>query len=413
VEREPDRGARKRAEPGPKAAARPGAEGNQVPSAEYPNAMSYLLISDPSALQELLPRIRSRSRIALDCEAAGFHRYSDRLCLVQLTAGPNTYLLDPLGTDLAPVLKPILENPGIEVVMHGADYDLRLLHRDLGIGLKGLWDTQVAASLLGEPAIGLASLLEEHLGVTLAKKHQKADWATRPLADELLDYAAEDTRHLDALRDVLAGKLDAVGRTAWAEEEFAALEEVQWETETVDPVTRVKAARTLGAREVTALRSALAWRDSIARSRDRAPFRVVGDSVLLAVVQERPTSVEELASMKGMSPRLARQEGAELLRSLSRADDLPEDQLQPYPKPNRGGTGRPTPEEEQLAERIRSLRTAKAEALGLDRGVVLSNAQISEIVRVSPDSTEALRAVPGLRRWQADILEEEVMAILP
>jgi ribonuclease D len=374
--------------------------------------MSYRLIQEDSALAEVAGQLSGQSRIALDCEAAGFHRYTDRLCLVQLSTSDQTFLFDPLTADPSSTLRPPLENPETLVLMHGADYDLRLLDRDLGIRVRGLFDTQVAASLLGAPALGLASLLEAHLGITLSKEHQRADWARRPLPEAYLEYAAADTQHLLALGEILAERLRQAGRDKWAWEEFRLLEEVRWEGEEIDPVTRVKGARALAPRQLAALRAALDWRDRIARRMDRAPFRVVGDQALLAMVADRPQSVESLASVRGMSPRLARRHGDELLEVLRRADLLAEDNLPPYPRWNRDGQGRPTPEEEALADKLRGLRAARATELGLDKGVLLSNVQISEIVRRMPRSLEELRAIPGVRRWQSELIGKELLRIL-
>ena len=374
--------------------------------------MTYRLIDDESAFPEVSAHLRSESRIALDCEAAGFHRYTDRLCLVQLSTSVETFLFDTLTTDPATVLRPVLENPGVRVVMHGADFDLRLLHRDLGILVQGLFDTQAAATLLGATSIGLAALLEEHLGIRLSKEHQRADWAQRPLPDELLEYAGGDTRHLLELEGILSRELAEKGREDWAREEFRHLETIRWEEERNDPVTRFKGGRYLTPRQVTLLRATLAWRDGIAKERDRAPFRVVGDSVLAAIVVERPDSLDALAGLKGMSPQLAKRHGRELLDELQRVDGLPEGDLLPYPRGIRNGPGRFTPEEEARADSIRALRSARAEELGLEKGVLLSNSQIVEIVRAGPTSLEALRAVPGLRGWQAELLETGILGIL-
>jgi len=374
--------------------------------------MTYDLIDTPTAMARAKELLAGVSRISLDCEAAGFHRYSDRLCLVQLSTPENNLILDPLGLDLSGLLKPLLENPEVQVVMHGADYDIRLLDRDLGIHLRGLFDTQTAASLLGASAVGLASLLENHLGVKLPKTHQRADWAQRPLPDGMLEYAANDTRHLPGLADILTDALQTAGREEWAQEEFGLLEEIRWEEEDADPVTRVKGARELTTRELKGLREALAWRDEIAQAKDRAPFRVAGDQVLLAIVVTRPSSPADLANLKGMSPHLARKHGGDLLARLERTDSLPEDSLEAYPRWKGNGTGRPTPEEEAQANRIRDFRTGKAGELGLDRGVLLSNAQIAEIVRKAPRSREELKAISGIRHWQAEILGTEVLRIV-
>ena len=374
--------------------------------------MSHKLIETPEALNQALTRLEGVSRIALDCEAAGFHRYSDRLCLVQLSTQDTNLLMDPLALDLSGPLRPILEDPKVQVVMHGADYDVRLLDRDLGIRLQGLFDTQAAASLLGASAIGLASLLEDHLSIKLSKAHQRADWAQRPLPEGMLDYAAADTSHLMALADILLEQLREKGREDWAQEEFQLLEAIRWEEDKGDSIIKVKGARELNPREVTGLREALSWRNEIAEARDRAPFRVAGDPVLLSVVVERPESSDELADMKGISPRLAKQNGRDLLARLGRVDDLPEDELVPYPRLRGNGPGRPTPEEEALANLIRNLRTKKAEELEVDRGVLLSNVQIMEIVRQTPGSLEELAGLPGIRRWQAEMIGSEILELV-
>lgn len=374
--------------------------------------MMHELIDTEEALSQVEESLRAAGRIALDLEAAGFHRFSDRLCLVQISTEDATHLLDPLALDLTGPLKDILENPEVQVVMHGADYDIRLLDRDLGIHLQGLFDTQAAASLLGAPAIGLASLLEEHLDVKLSKKHQRADWAQRPLPEGMLAYAAADTSHLMELADLLEGALREKGRLSWAQEEFRLLEGIRWEEDDPDPILRVKGARDLTPRAATALREAMLWRDEIARERDRAPFRVAADNILFSVVVERPGTVEELSEMKGISPRLAQQKGQELLARIRSVDDLPEEELRPYPRYQGNGSGRPSPEEEALAGQIRDLRTKVAEGLEVDRGVLLSNAQILEIVRRSPGTPEELEGVPGLRQWQLEILGEDILGLL-
>ncbi|MGD2123215.1 MAG: HRDC domain-containing protein [Gemmatimonadota bacterium] len=374
--------------------------------------MAYRLITDSSGLKKASNHIRAQSRIALDCEAAGFHRYTDRLCLVQLSTSEATFLFDPLAADPADTLRPALEDSQVQVVMHGADFDLKLLHRDLGIRLRGLFDTQVAATLLGASSIGLAALLQERLGVSLSKEHQRADWAKRPLADELLRYAASDTEHLLALANVLDRELTEKGRRDWAAEEFRALESIEWVEDQADPVTRVKGARYLEPRPLTTLRALLAWRDRIARKRDRAPFRVIGDQALLAVAAESPSTVEALAAIQGVSPRLAKAHGEALLRELARIGKLAEADLEPYPRGNRDGQGRLSPEDEQLVENIRALRERRADELELDKGILLSNAQIQEIVRAYPRSMGALLSLPSVKGWQAGILGSEILKIL-
>jgi ribonuclease D len=380
--------------------------------------MSFVHVQDASQTDGLRRDLASSSRIALDCEAAGFHRYSDRLCLLQITTESNTYILDPLAFDPSELLRSVLEDPSIPVLMHGADYDLRLLDRDLGILLKGLFDTQVAAALLGEKALGLQALLESRLGVSLSKKYQRADWAERPLADGMLEYAADDTRYLFRLADILAGELAAAGRTAWAAEECRFLEasataKGDADAEPDDPVTRVKGARDLTPREVTALRDALEWRDRMARERDKAPFRVVGDQPLLEAVLRRPLDQRELAEIKGFPVGLARSEGIELLDRFDRVAQLPDEELRPYPRsPRRGGPGRAAPDAEELAEKLKVARNKRADELGLDRGTLMANALVQAIAVQRPATLEALARLDGIRGWQVEAVGQTLLEVL-
>lgn len=378
--------------------------------------MSHIHIDSADATKGLEADLAAAERFALDCEAAGFHRYSDQLCLVQLTVGDRTYVVDPLAFDVGDLLRGPVEDPAKVVVMHGADFDLRLLKRDLGIRLRGLLDTQIAAALLGEDALGLQSLLESRLGVKLSKKYQRADWATRPLEDGMLEYAASDTRHLHELAEILTSELEDAGRLSWAEEEWTALEAVADEVvenpEPDDPVTRVKGARKLPPRQVTALREALLWRDEIAREKDRATFRVVGDKPLIETALSTPRRVEDLTEIKGFPRGLAREHGKELLARLRRVAELPDDALEPYPRDANRGHGRPDPELEAVIDRLKAVRNRRAEEVGLPRGTLLANAVLEAIARSTPSTREELLEIDGMRRWRVDVLGAELLEAL-
>jgi len=378
--------------------------------------MSYTHIESERDVGALIADLNSAKRITLDCEAAGFHRYSDRICLVQLSTADATYVIDPLAFDPSDVLRDVVEDPLREVVMHGADFDLRLLHRDLGLDLHGLFDTQIAASLLGLETLGLASLLGERFGVKLSKKYQRADWAERPLTEGMLDYAASDTIYLLALRDQLVEELTEAGRLAWVEEECRALEQSATmrkdDAAPRDPVTRVKGARDLSPRQVTALRAALSWRDELARERDKAPFRIVGDGPLIDAVALHPRRAEELTSIKSFPHGLAKGEGRQLVSRLHAVVAIPEEELVPYPRKGRGGPGHPPPEVEELAEKLKAARNKAADELGLARGTLLSNAVLVEVARAAPEDTEALAAVGGMRRWRMHVLGDDLLAVI-
>ena len=378
-----------------------------------------VFVADPDgvgAVRDALEATGAAGELAVDCEAAGYHRYSDRLCLVQLATGGTTFVLDPLAVELEPVLRPALEDPRRQVIMHGAAYDLRLLRRDLRTAVTHLFDTQVAAALAGEPAVGLQALLERHMGVRVNKKFQRADWAARPLSREMIEYAADDTRHLARLASVLEEKLSVLGRTAWAEEECKLLAEAGTEPEPAeepDPVTRVKGAAKLDPRTVTALRRALQWRDEVARAMDRAPFRVASDAALVGVAVARPVSVSALSAVRGFSPRFARTRSRSLLDAMKDVRRAPAEALVPYPRrPGTARKARLAPEAEAAFERLKAVRNRVADELGLARGTVMSNHVLRRVAKAEPTSRAELETLPEVRRWQAEVLGGELLKAL-
>ena len=371
-------------------------------------------IADAHSARSVAETLAARSPLALDCEAAGYHRYSDRLCLVQLSAQGDTWLIDTLVLDAGGMLRSPLEDPGREIIMHGASYDLRLLSRDLGIRVRGVFDTQVAAALLGEAALGLSALLERFLGVHLPKKYQRADWAMRPLPPEMLEYAAADTRYLAALADILRARLEGKERLAWASEEFRRLERTASNREgpDPDPATNLKNARHLAPRALQRLRALWTWRDEIARRKDRAPFRVAADDVLLKLAESPPRSIGELGRRPGLSPVLARTDGGRLFEHLDRADSIPEARIAPGRRRREGSLPRLLPEAEDRARELRAARARRARELGLDPGLLLPNKTIMEIVRANPGSPEELARVPQVRAWQVEVLGPLALDIL-
>lgn len=358
-----------------------------------------------------LKRVAKEPLLAVDTEAASFHRFIDRIYLIQISTRHDTAIIDPLTvSDVAP-LGAILADRDVEVVFHDADYDLRILDRDYQIHAARVFDTRIAAQLLGEKSIGLAALLEKYLEVKLDKKHQRADWSRRPLPAEMLDYAAQDTRHLPRLRDILRDKLVAAGRLAWAEEEFARLEHIRWtplETNG-DSYLRVKGARLLSRRGLAVLRELVHWRDDVARELDRASFRVVGNEALLAVAGKTPKSREELKAIAGVPSRLVDTRGDEFLAALKRGADVPEKDLPKFPRGERRASD---PAFESRVEKLKAARNAAAEKLDLDQGVLCPKGTMEAVARAMPKTLDEVAAVPEVRKWQAEVLGKDFLAAL-
>jgi ribonuclease D len=174
----------------------------------------------------------------------------------------------------------------------------------------------------------------------------------------------------------------------------------------------VKGARDLPPREVTALREALDWRDEVAREKDRAPFRVAQDQLLVEIAGQPPSDVEELSRLKGMNGRLAREAGSGLVERLRRVGQLPPEEWVGYPRPPRNGPGRPPPEVEELADRLKRVRNRRAEELGIERGALVPNATLLEIALAAPTSRDELLNVAGIKQWQVEAVGSGLLAEL-
>ena len=361
------------------------------------------LIQTAADLAALIERLRREPLIAVDTEAASFHRYLDRIYLLQLSSREETAVVDPLAAGTLAPLGELLADPAVEIVFHDADYDLRLLDREYGLHAETLFDTRVAAQLLNEPGIGLAALLEKYQGIRLDKRFQRADWSARPLSPEMLAYAASDTRYLPELRDILARQLETRGRMGWAQEEFALLTGIRAaDPEGAEPGwLRMKGAKALRGRELAVLREVWEWREGVARRADRATFRILNNEPMLAIAKAAPSDVAALKTIPGIGGDQAERRGREILAAVRRGLELPEDQLPRIVRPPRR---QPDLAFEARVERLKVRRNALALELDLAPGVLCPNGTLEAIARANPGSVEQLQAVPELRRWQARVI---------
>ena len=371
---------------------------------------ALLYIDSQQAADDFLADISGVREVAVDTEGASFHRFIDRIYLLQITTREHSAIIDPLPIGMPKALGDILQDPQVEVVFHDADYDLRLLHQDYGWHVNHIFDTRIAAQLLGIKAFGLAALLEQFFGVKLDKKHQRADWSLRPLTQGMLDYAAQDTKHLLDLRDELKSRLEKLGRWEWAREEFDRLEGTKWEDEDTSlAFLRIKGARDLNRRELALLRELVPWRDSVAKEVDRATFRVMGNEVLLEIARTAPKSVRELSTLKGM-PRGILDRGAHsILAAVQRGLEVAEEHLPRFPRAQRWER---EDDFDARVTKLKSVRDAAATRLNLDPGVLCSRERLESIVRKKPEGVRDLEDVPGLRRWQIAEMGEEFISAL-
>jgi ribonuclease D len=371
--------------------------------------MTPRLIATPGELSELLAELRGEPVLAVDTEAASFHRYVDRIYLIQVSTRDQTALIDPLAVPDLEELGALLAEGRTETVFHDADYDLRLFDLQYGFRATRLFDTQIAAEFLGEPGLGLAALLGRYFGVQVDKKFQRADWSARPLSPEMLAYAAADTAHLVALRDLLEARLEQAGRLSWAQEEFEQLAGVRWTAdEDREPGwLRLKGAKALRPRQLAILREVYHWRQEVALESDRAEFRIVGNEALLAIAQTAPENAETLATIRGMGREILGRRGPAILAAIARAQRLHESDLPLVPRPPR--PVRDLAMEARLT-RLKAARGVLSERYGLAPGVLCPNSLLEAIAKASPTSLAELGATPGVRRWQLAEFGEHLLA---
>ena len=369
-----------------------------------------LYLDKPQQVDRFLNEISNVKELALDTEGASFHRFLDRIYLLQLSTRDESAIIDPLPIGSPAGLGQLLQSKSVEVVFHDADYDLRLLHQDYGWHVTNIFDTRIASQLLGIKSFGLAALLEQFFDVKLDKKHQRADWSMRPLTPDMLEYAAQDTRYLLQLKDHMKGELTRRGRLHWADEEFAKLEGTRWEAEeSMEGFLRLKGARDLSRRELAVLREVANWRDTVAAQLDRATFRVMGNEVLFELARRAPKSVSELSAIKGMPKGMIERGGADIVAAVRRGSEVPEAELPKFPRGQRWNKDR---DFDERVTRLKAVRDSAATRLELDPGVLCSRERLENIARSEAKTIDDLAPVPGLRRWQIEEMGAGFIAAL-
>lgn len=359
-------------------------------------------IDTVDGVREAAAFCRAAGLLALDTEADSMFSYFHKVCLIQVTADGRSMVIDPLALEAADLepLWMVVGDPAVPLLMHGADYDIRVLDRDYGARIRGLQDTQIMAQLLGESKTGLAALLEQELGVRLDKKHQRADWGRRPLTRSQVAYAAADTAFLGELAGLLRSRLVSLGRWTWAEEEFRNLETVRFTAPEPDPLAfeRLKGARALRGAARDRLFTLHGWREGAAQELDLPPFKVLGNQQLTALAEQPPGDLGALGEVQGVGPRAVRRWGLELLRLLQCPD----------PAPQRTAQSRtpqlPAPIRRRM-QRLTVVRDGKAAELGLQPGLLCPRVIIDAVAEHQPPSRSLtdLEAA-GLEGWRLEVL---------
>jgi len=367
-----------------------------------------------TAMAELNPLAEALTRelvVAVDTEADSLYSYFDKVCLIQFSTQSADYLVDPLALPDLGTLAPFFASEATEKVFHACEYDILCLKRDYHFEFKNIFDTMVAARILGWKNVGLGSILQERFGVALNKKFQRADWGHRPLTDEQLAYAREDTHYLLSLREVQIAELERLNRLDEAREEFERLTRVEPNPRQFDPDAygRVKGARELNPAALGILRELYRVRDAEARKENRPPFKIMGDHTLLALSEQAPASPRDLMKVKGISEYHVRRIGTTILAAVARGRAQPQ---QSIPKPSsRRGTFMDNAERARL-DQLKEWRKKRAAARGVETDVIVSNDILMAVARMQPRTVEEIAQVSELGAWKLQEYGGEMLAVL-
>ena len=239
-------------------------------------------VDTSEVFEEVSRQILAAPWIAIDTEADSLHHYTEKLCLIQVSIPDEDYVIDPLAKlDLAGFFRELSSK---NLIFHAADGDVRLMKKAAPFSPKRVFDTMIAAQILGYEKIGLQNLAEKHCGIKLSKAEQKADWSQRPLEEKLIRYAVNDTHYLRTISEAMRGELTALGRYDWHRQQCEKLLET---LETLKPVEdnsatswQIKGARVLKGKELTFLKELWFWRDGLARQKDKPAFKILNSEYL-------------------------------------------------------------------------------------------------------------------------------------
>jgi ribonuclease D len=351
------------------------------------------VINTDAKLASWLPALNAAAWVALDTEADSLHAYPEKVCLIQISTAAGDWLIDPLAPmNLGPFFAALKDH---ELIMHGSDYDLRLLHKHHQFVPRAIFDTMLAARLLGERQFGLGALAENLLGVKLDKASQKADWAQRPLTERMEVYARNDTHHLKAIADGLKAGLEQKGRLDW-HREFCARLIAECTRPCVvdgDAVWRIKGSFALGRSALAVLRELWHWRDREAVAANRPPFFILSHEKMVEFAEAAVgrLAIEPLLPMR-MSPR--RRDG--VMAAVRAGLAVPADR---QPEKIRHQFNRATEAEMRRFRELEKRRDARAHDLDIDPTIIASRATLGDLSR------NWEKHAAELMNWQRELLK--------
>ena len=363
-------------------------------------------VDTPRELEKTVQALTRAPYLSVDTESNSLYVYQEQVCLIQISTGDTDYLIDPLALhDLSP-LADFFADPAQEKIFHASEYDIICLKRDFNFQFANLFDTMIAARILGEEAIGLAALLQTKLGILMDKKYQRANWGIRPLSELMLDYARLDSHYLYQLRNILEPQLKEAGLWELALEDFhlACMVEAHPVPANQQNCWKVAGGQEIDPREAAILQELCSFREKQARKQNVPPFKVLSNEVLYKLSKTRPTTLAQLPEIRGLTHRLIDRYGASLLEAIQRGEAA-----EPVIRKNRN---RPDEHFLKRLDILHEWRKLKGKELKVESDVILPREYIETIAAENPESTYKLNTIMGAIPWRFQHFGTEIIRVL-
>jgi len=367
-----------------------------------------MYITEEKDLIQLVEKLKTSDTLLIDTEFVRERTYFHRLGLIQVAGNGICAAVDPIAIkNIDPLLEIISDKKALKV-FHAGKQDLEILFNLCGEVIRPVFDTQVAASMVGWGAqISFAKLVRKVTGKKISKAETYSDWCRRPISQSQIEYALNDVRYLVPVYEKLVKTLKKANRMEWLDEELEKLMDIK-NYELPDPrrqFLKVKNARTLKTKNLGVLLELAAWRENEGLKRDSLPRFIIRDETLLALAQTMPGSMDELERIRGLHSRERSVNGEQILQSIERGLKIPEDEIPPIPEPQRAQTLLGV--EELLAAYIQ----IRSEELKIEPHVLSDRRQIHEFVRQYQQNGN-LEDHPLFKGWRRDLIGSDLYSIL-
>ena len=370
----------------------------------------YRLISTKTDLEKITRDLNKEKFIAVDVEADSMYHFKEKVCLIQLATEKKQVVIDPLQIQDLSSLKTLFLDSDIKKIFHGADFDVRSLYRDFNIKIKNLFDTQIACMFLGIRETSLAAVIKERFKISLNKEYRKKDWSKRPLPEDMIEYAVNDTLYLIKLAKILEKELKKIGRISWVYEECEILSRVRPALLNSEPLfMKFKGAGHLTRRSLAVLEALLQFRLSAAEKKDRPLFKIIGNNSIMKIVKEKPVNKRQLEKIKALSQKQIDMYGDAIVKAVNNSLTLPTADLPVYPR--RKAQFLP-PEVPLRAKAVKRWRDSKAKELELDPAIVCNKTIINSIAIQNPVNLKDLSKIKEMKKWQQKEFGRDIVSIL-